>query len=48
MVNVTVNVLCGAMLTTPACGMIHGTSETRMPVSVASPSLVKTTEPPPG
>lgn len=41
MVKVNEAVELGGIVTTPLCGMIHGTSETRTPVRVPAPEFVK-------
>ncbi len=43
--KVNVPVEPGAMVTTPLCGMSHGTSDTSTPVNVAFPLFVKLTLP---
>src|SRR4029077_3805234 len=45
MVNEIVTVECGGIVTTPLCGISHGTSDVTMPVSVASPLFVKSIVP---
>src|SRR6266852_3471329 len=44
-VNVKVDVVLAGMVSRPLCGISHGTSATRNPVSVALPLFVKLIEP---